>query len=932
MKSELLFGAGLAAIALVCPSAAQAGDKVLYQPVEKWVAPVDFDKAVASHEPLVVFDEQVRMEGGVVSNYSDIAYKIENPEALTKLGSLQLSWLPDKGDLIVHRLEIYRHGQIIDLLAQGTRFDVLRREKELEKRSLDGSLTASLAVPGLKVGDVLRFSQTITKRDQALGDEMQFANVLIPKPAKVGFGRIRISWPKDAKMQWRTGPNFDAPPLVDADGYKIIDIPLPIPKREDQPKNAPARFTLPPLIQATSFTDWKDVSRAMAPHFRTEGTIAPGSALAKQVTLIEQHSSDPLARAADALQLVQDQTGYLMNGMNGGNYLPQSPEQTWDDRYGDCKAKSYLLLAMLRQMGIEAEAVLVRSKNGDAVSVMLPMPGDFDHMIVHAVIGGEDYWLDGTNAGTRLATIAEVPPFAYALPIRDGGADLVKMTERWPTAKDQTVKVTYDYRPGIDLPMLYDATIEVRGQMGAGVRPHVKETDPRGRIKYVQSYVKNLIGDGLVYDASLSYDDKSGIATIHAKGLLNSDFDFERSRGKLALNLPSTGSDFAPDRARAAWQDIPYAVGGPFGIAYDVTYLLPADKTKYELTGLGTVDEVVAGTRVHRQSKLSGDTLRVEDSTVTIPTEIPVSQLAQERAKASRLAGGDPVLRTGENPVRYWERSPEDARRRIAMLKPAYDEVIAQDPTEAWRWVMRGGLYTDGPDLKLALADYDKAIELEPSADNYSKRSSLRQQMGDVAGALADARKAYAVEGTPVYAEAVADILSWQGKSDEALAMLSDLDLSGDDRIKLLIARANILGEAGRKDEGWALLDEAETARPGDSSVLNAECWYMGNWDYRLKDAGATCDRAVKAADYASGVLDSRALVNYRLGKTDAALADLQAALISTPSQSTSLYLRGVIATEQGQKVSGERDIEAAKRLYGAIGPYFERFGIKPKA
>ena len=931
MKSELFVGAGLAVVALVCPSAAQAGDKVLYQPVEKWVAPVDFDKAVASHEPLVVFDEQVRMEGGVVSNYSDIAYKIESPEALTKLGSLQLSWLPDKGDLIVHRLEVYRNGKVIDLLAQGTHFDVLRREKELEKRSLDGSLTATLAIPGLKVGDVLRFSQTITKRDQALGDEMQFVNVLIPKPAKVGFGRIRISWPKDAKMQWRTGPNFDAPSLVDANGYKVLDIPLPIPKREDQPKNAPARFTLTPLIQATSFSDWKDVSRVMAPHFKTDGTIAPGSPLAKQVAAIETRSSDPLTRAADALQLVQDQIGYLMNGMNGGNYLPQAPEQTWDDRYGDCKAKSYLLLAMLREMGIQAEAVLVRSNNGDAASVLLPMPGDFDHMIVHAVIADKDYWLDGTNAGTRLATIAEVPPFAYALPLREGGADLVKMTERWPTAKDQTVKVTYDYRPGLDMTVLYDATITVRGEMGAGVRPHVKETDPRERLKYVQGYVKNLIGDGLVYDASLSYDDEAGIATIHAKGLLSPGFDFERGRGKLALNLPGTGFDFAPDRARAAWKDIPYAVGGPLGIAYDVSYLLPDDKTKYELTGLGSLDEVVAGTRFHRESQLSGDKLHVTDSTVTIPSEIPVAQLAQERAKASRLSGGDPVLRTDDHLVRYWERSPKDARQRIAMLKPAYDAVIAQEPTEAWRWILRGGLYTNGPDLRRALADYDKAIELEPSAENYAKRSSLHLQMGDISGALADARKAYAVEGTPVYAEGVADILSQQGKSEDALAMLADLDLSGDDRIKLLIAKANILGEAGRKDEGWALLSEAENARPGDSDVLNAECWYMGNWDYRLTDAASTCDRAVKAADYASGVLDSRALVNYRLGNTDAALADLKAALISTPSQSTSLYLRGVIATEQGNKASGERDIEAAKRLYGAIGPYFARFGIKPK-
>ena len=105
-----------------------------------------------------------------------------------------------------------------------------------------------------------------------------------------------------------------------------------------------------------------------------------------------------------ALQLVQDQISYLANGMDGGNYIPQDAEFTWAKRYGDCKAKSVLLLALLKQMGIEAEPVLVASSGGDALPELLPVPGDFDHVIVHAVIGGTDYWLDGTNTGSGRTT------------------------------------------------------------------------------------------------------------------------------------------------------------------------------------------------------------------------------------------------------------------------------------------------------------------------------------------------------------------------------------------------------------------------------------------------------------------------------------------------------------------------------------------------
>lgn len=894
-----------------------------------WVVPADFAAAQAKGETLVLLDQQVRMEGGVVSQFSDVAYKIENPEALTTAGTLQLGWLPDKGDITVHRLEIWRNGAPVDLIASGSRYTVLRRETALEKRSLDGSLTATLAVPGLKVGDILRFSQTITQRDQALGDAMQFATALLAQPVKVGFGRIQVSWPEDAPMRWQAGPDVTLPQPVTAGGYSTLTAMLPLPKRADLPENAPARFAQPPIIQAASFTGWSDVSKRMAPHFATEGKIAPGSPLASKVAAIAAASGDPKGRAAAALRLVQDDIAYLLNAMNGGNYLPQSPAETWENRFGDCKAKSLLLLAMLRDLGVESEAVLVRSKNGDAVSRWLPSANAFDHMIVRAVIDGKSYWLDGTDGGTRIDTMAEVPPFHYALPLRPEGADLMPVEQRWPVAKDRVTTVTYDYRAGIDMPVLYDAKVEMRGQMGAAVRAQIEVKDEDKRLEYAEKLMKDLVGDGVVYKTTLAYDPESGLGTVTASGLLGTGFEFERGRGKLEIGLPSTGMEFAPDRARAAWQAIPYAVGGPFGSKMDVTVLLPEGAKGMQLAGLGDYSGEVAGVRVSRTASLQGGKLHIVDEAVRIPREIAVADFAKERAAVSRLNAGDPVLRTDATPERYWSTDPATARKRIASLEPAYDAIIALEPKEGWRWSQRAKLLQMGPDLKRALADFDKAVALEPSAENYASRSAQRQELGDLAGALADAREAYALEATAPYAKSIATILAHQGKANEALGLLDGFDLSGDERISLMLFKADVLGEGGRTDEGWALLEQAASERPGDGEVLNAQCWFMGNWQYRLESAGEVCDKAVKAESYSAGSLDSRALVHYRRGERAEALTDLQAALTDSPNQTTSLYLRGLIALEEGRKQEGERDIASATRLYGAIEQFFERFGVK---
>lgn len=907
---------------------ARAGEDVQYGPAPEWAAVADMSQVAATPSPLLLLDKQTRLEDGVVVAYSDVAFRIDSPDALAGLGTIKLGWLPDKGDLRVHRLEIVRDGATIDLLANGVRYEVLRRERQLERRSIDGVLTATLAVPGLKVGDVLRYSQTVSMRDQALGEQVQALDMLLTGPEKIGFGRMIYSWPEGEDMHWMGGPAVTLPEPEMRGGYNVLTIPLPLPQPAELPKDAPARFTMTPLMQVGSFADWADVSRTMAPHYDTTGSIARGSPLAAEVARIQRQSSDPLTRAALALELVQDQISYLLNGMAGGNYLPQSPALTWERRYGDCKAKSLLLLAMLREMGIEADATLVRSSDGDMLAAMLPLPGAFDHVIVRARIGGTDYWLDGTSSGTRLDTIDEVPDVRYSLPLRAGGADLVAVEQRRPASLDRVLRVTYDYGAGIDMPAVYDVEVEARGIVGARIRSQVTETDRQKRIEYAEEYLAPLVGEGYVYDAEVAYDEAAGVGRIKAKGLLYSPWEFERDRGKLEITLPKTDFEFNPDRARAAWRSLPYNLEGPLGLRHEIVIALPDAADAFSLTGRGTLEEDVAGSHITRSASLADNRLRIVEESVTLPGEIAAADIAGEKARAARLRSGDPVLRASAGALRYWQHSDATAER-VAGLEQAYGAIIEIAPDEAWRWSLRGSIREYYPDTAGALADYAKAIELEPTADRYASRAALLRDMGRIEEAIEDAAIAFELEPTLDHAAALANLNAERGAFDEALAVLDDFDLSGDDRLALLKTKASVLGEAGRLDEGWDLLEEAFAERPGDADVLDAQCWYMGSWSYALDRALETCDRAVRQSDYAVSQLDSRALVQYRLHKPDAALDDLRAALASDPGYGTSLYLRGVIRLERGDAAGGQ-DIAQALRVWGSVGRRFARFGIAP--
>ena len=404
----IMRGILLAATALVA-TGAQAGDTPKYAAAPDWVklrTVPDVAKG-AQASPILIMDLQQRLQDGEVWLYFDSATLMASAQMLAQGGTVTIPWAPEQGDLIVHRAQIIRGTETIDLLAGGERFTVLRREEELEQLRLNGLLTATMNVKGLRVGDVLRVTASITRKDTTLAGNMQTVLPLLPQEARPKFARARLMWPKSQPVKWKTFQNGIEPAISSEGAFNVVEIPVPLGKQPDMPGDAPVRFNKPPIMEASTFEDWAAVSRTMAPLYSTDGTIADGSPLAAQVSGIMTKHADPRARAAAALHIVQEEVRYLFKGMDGGHYVPQTPADSWTLRYGDCKAKTLLLLAMLHKMGITAEPVVVHSALGDVIPERLPSAGAFDHVIVRAEIGGESLWLDGTRSGARLADIAD---------------------------------------------------------------------------------------------------------------------------------------------------------------------------------------------------------------------------------------------------------------------------------------------------------------------------------------------------------------------------------------------------------------------------------------------------------------------------------------------------------------------------------------------
>ncbi|MGJ8598333.1 hypothetical protein, partial [Sulfitobacter sp.] len=656
-------------------------------------------------------------------------------------------------------------------------------------------------------------------------------------------------------------------------------------------------------MQVATYANWQDVSSSMAVHYDPAGTIDAGGDLASQVARIAAEGDNELTRAALALQLVQDDVSYLLNGLDGGNYLPQSPEETWEKRFGDCKAKSMLLLAMLQELGVTSELVLVNTAGGDALPALAPMPGNFNHIVVRAEIDGTTYWLDGTSSGSRLDTIGNVPRFHYGLPLRSEGAELLKLEERALASPDRLVRLNVDQSSGVKLPALFDIEIEFRGALGAQWRTIADQGDEEMRANAVANTVNSVVGFSLLRDETVTYDNERGIILVTARGVVESPWTRDDTEYELvAPSQAAKNLGFEVDRARADWRDIPLRLNGPVYSASEYNLTLPAQGSgEFELDGNPELRQTIGGVEVSSAASLEGNQFVLSQGMRSILEELPASEISTARRALARFDRSLPVIRSSGGVREFWEYFGED-RALLAPIEEFYALLVEEaEPDESAPLVYRAYFREQVFDYEGSLADTDAAIEIEASRYLYSVRAYRRRELGDLEGALSDLQLAEDLQPDgSTYSDQI-EILALLGETEEAIFLAEDYASFADNPVAEANLMASALGWAGSVEDGLELLQAQIARRPGDGTLLNGVCWNAAIWNVLNEERMNACVDAVEKSDYSAAALDSRALAHFRMGDLDAARADIDAALLAQPGQTSSRLLRGIIKVEQGE-------------------------------
>ena len=525
---------------LLCAGNAEATQgEVSYGSAPDWVlqspAPTDARQTEGAPFRVVYSDIQIRIGPNGGETFTGYRLKLLSPAALS-LGNITATWNPSAGGVSVHYLRLIRDGKVQDIL-EGRKFEVVRRETGLEYAVLNGHLTAILQTPGVQVGDELEFAATVRYQDPTLGDH-SFGVAQLPSTAASGAFRIRVTWPAARPLDWQA--TNDVGPLVPTvvNGQKELIYELRDPKSVIITDGAPSRANLRRSIEFSDFKTWSEISRRLWPVFDSASALTPDSPLHREVKQIAAATTDPLARSMAALQLVQDRIRYVFVGLDAGNYTPTPADESWNRRYGDCKAKTALLLAILRNLGVRGEAVLVNIAGGDGTNERLPSPAQFNHALVRVVIAGKAYWLDGSRLGDKSISLLPPPTFRWALPIRSDGAELEQVAPEVPHLPRKIDVVDIDASAGFDLKATVTMRRILRGDEAQQARTRLSVLSQEDASRAIQSLWRR--GWIEPETASWRYSEAGGALELRMQGKAKLDWTGDDKDGR-DLTIPGAG-------------------------------------------------------------------------------------------------------------------------------------------------------------------------------------------------------------------------------------------------------------------------------------------------------------------------------------------------------------------------------------------------------
>jgi Domain of Unknown Function with PDB structure (DUF3857) len=407
-------------LALILTSLPLSAQDLFRGSVPDWVQPASLPVATDDLTALAEYgilyllsDQQIAWQGDERFVYQRTATQVTDRAGLEEAAAISIDFDPAFEAVTLTQLDVVRDGKVID--HKDLPAESFRREEGLEYGVIDGSLTAFLQIPDLRVGDVVDYAYVRRNLPMVKGANrggMAYLEYTVP----VAQSRLILNWPTDWPTYfsgWPKRVDYSQTPFKGGMRHQWV-------RNGHMPgeleENTPSNYEDAALIRFSADADWSGIAAALSPYYMADYPL--GKVWDDKVNTIRNAYFTDGERAIAALRAVQEELRYVSLSVGAGGIFARKPEESTASGFGDCKDKALLLRIMLDRLGIEAYVALTDIDEGYVLPKVKPYLGAFDHAIVRATIDDVEFWMDPTRShqGGDLYTGA-APDYGFALPL-----------------------------------------------------------------------------------------------------------------------------------------------------------------------------------------------------------------------------------------------------------------------------------------------------------------------------------------------------------------------------------------------------------------------------------------------------------------------------------------------------------------------------------
>ncbi len=268
-----------------------------------------------------------------------------------------------------------------------------------------------VSAPSLRPGSIVDFEYTVKSRRESEYEGHFGGMISTGGKYRVLKANIVLSAPSGMDVRCHLN-NVDGKRLVvtHRGDEKIFHIRLDgvPPLREES--SMPHRSESLPSAMFTTHRDWDGMYRWYYGLLRSR--VVASDAMKRDLAALIAPGDTPREKVRKIFNYVTRRIRYVGFELGIGSIRPRRAEETYGSGMGDCKDISLVLVALLREAGIDARVALIRTADRGRADISVPWVGVFNHAICYVNIDG-GFFIDGT---AELSGYREIPEYDRGVP------------------------------------------------------------------------------------------------------------------------------------------------------------------------------------------------------------------------------------------------------------------------------------------------------------------------------------------------------------------------------------------------------------------------------------------------------------------------------------------------------------------------------------